>query len=81
MKKTSKLDPIEIALKCAKGYYQRGIITGEYRLSGSDLRGKARKYSGAYARSRANLLERVRAAGVQVGERKGEHGLRILVLA
>jgi hypothetical protein len=61
----------ELALKCARGCYQRNVILGFEALSGSTLRGKAARYSGRYAASRANLLKRVQAAGVGVSERVG----------
>lgn len=68
------------ALKLARGSYQRGIIHGHYALSGADLKGKAKKYGGHYARSRGAVLARVRAAGIKVGEIVGSHNKRILVI-
>jgi hypothetical protein len=49
------------------------LIDGVQNWSGSDLKGKARKYGGRYARSRAALLERLEVAGVAFLERV-EHG-------
>ena len=73
-------DAAEKALKLAKGCYQRNLIRGIENLSGSTLKGKARSYGIHYARSRRNFLARVRANGVQVSERKGSRGARILVI-
>lgn len=56
--------PIEVALALCRGQYQRGIVLGEYRLSGADLKGKARDWSGNYAASRKAILDRLRAQGV-----------------
>jgi len=71
---------LETALACTRGSYQRGVVLGLESLSGSTLRGKAKKYGVHYARSRTNLLSRLKRAGVAVSERKGTHGRRILVL-
>lgn len=56
---------VDKALKVCRGCYQRDIVLGYARVSGSDLRGKARKYGGMYRRSRENLFARMKAAGVQ----------------
>lgn len=75
------MNPTEIALSLARGCYQRAIVTGRARLSGADLRGRARKWSASYARSRAALLRRLRAdARLVVREERGAHGLRILTI-
>ena len=68
------------AMEQARGCYQRDLLQGYENLSGSTLRGRARDYSARYAESRANLLTRVKAAGVAVSERIGEHNKRILVI-
>lgn len=68
------------AVKLARGEYQRGLLSGYYALSGADLKGKAKKYGGHYARSRGAVLARVRAAGIKVGEIVGSHNKRILVI-
>lgn len=70
----------EIALRYARGGYQRGIIYGSESLSGSTLRGKAKEYSGRYRRSVINLLDRLIRAGLQVSEERGDHNKRILVI-
>lgn len=64
----------------ARGCYQRDLLNGDARLSGSELRGKARKYKARYQRSIENLLDRVAASGVKTSERRGKRGKRILVL-
>lgn len=70
----------EAALSLTRGCYQRGILNGTYRLSGADLKGKARYYSAGYRRSRENLVSRLRAHGIMVSESIGDHGKRILVI-
>ena len=65
-------------LKQARGTYQRDLLEGRARWSGSDLRGKARQYGGRYATSRANLATRLEAAGHTVEVRIHTHGLRVL---
>lgn len=69
-----------VAMGCARGCYQRAVVAGSENLSGSTLRGRAASYGAHYARSRTNLLRRMRAAGLEVGEARGPHGRRILVL-
>ena len=70
-----------LAMRQARGCYQRAILRGEQRISGSDLRGEARRWSRWYALSVANLLARCAAAGVVCGEQRGHGGLRVLTLA
>ena len=65
-------------LKHARGTYQRDLLEGRARWSGSDLRGKARQYGGRYATSRGNLATRLQAAGHAVEVRIHAHGLRVL---
>jgi hypothetical protein len=74
------VDVLGIALGCARGCYQRAVILGEESLSGSTLRGKAAQYGAHYARSRRNLIARLRKAGLQVDETRGARGRRILVI-
>lgn len=50
-------------LTCARGSYQRSLLTGGSRWSGSDLKGRARHWSGRYAESRKALLRRLERAG------------------
>lgn len=71
------MNDAEAALAQAKGSYQRALVLGKQTWSGSDLRGKARKYSGHYARSRAALLRRLvddDIAHLRIGDR-GKIGL------
>lgn len=64
---TAHEDTFDLALLVCRGWYQRQVVLGNARLSGSDLKGKARRFSGRYAASRANLLARLRAVGIEVG--------------
>ncbi len=70
----------EAARKLARGCYQRNLLDGVESLSGSTLKGKAAKYSSRYARSRANYLDRLKTAGIQIDERRGPKGKRILII-
>jgi hypothetical protein len=82
-KMTTRIDSqatLQLALSICRGSYQRSVVQGYSRLSGADLRGRAKRYSGRYAASRANLLTRLESAGISVSEDRGQHGLRILVL-
>lgn len=71
---------LEMALKCARGCYQRNVLRGIEALSGSTLKGKAARYKGRYMGSIRNLLDRCRAMGVEVGEVRGSKGKRILTI-
>ncbi len=68
------------AMKLTKGCYQRNLLRGIESLSGSTLKGKARKYSTRYSISRINLLNRIKNANIIVSECKGKHNSRILVI-
>lgn len=68
------------ALKLTRGSYQAGLIRGWENLSGSTLKGAARKYGARYMRSRIALLSRLKSAGIPVSEEVAEHGARILVI-
>lgn len=80
----SKVSSKEIeaaALDCCRGSYQRDVVLGRENLSGSTLVGRAAAlYGGRYARSRRNLLKRLRQRGIAVGEVRGPHNRRILTL-
>lgn len=65
-------------LKHARGTYQRDILEGRARWSGSDLIGKAGQYRGRYKTSRENLAARLVAAGHVVETRTHAHGLIVL---
>ena len=71
---------LDEALELAKGSYQRDLLLGYESLSGATLRGTAKNWGARYAESRANLLSRIRQAGIAVSERTGDHGKRILVI-
>jgi len=77
---TRNHEVLHLALTQAKGPYQRAVLEGRHSLSGSTLQGKARKYHTRYQVSIARLLERVKAVGVRVSEKRDEHGSRILLL-
>ena len=71
-------EAFEKALSLCKGCYQEGIIRGYYRFSGTDLKGKARKYVSRYARSRRNLLNRLNEHKVKYRILVGKHNKLIL---
>lgn len=65
----------------ARGNYQRGLIGGFGKWSGSNLKGAAKNYSGRYAASRDNLYARLAAdRRLEVFEERRAHGLRVLVI-
>jgi hypothetical protein len=70
--------PPDTAMPLARGCYQRAILTGDARVSGSDLRGRAREFGARYSRSRANLMGRLTAAGIGWRIATRERGLRVL---
>lgn len=73
-----------VLVGAARGCYQRDVLAGEARLSGADLRGKARRWSCRYKDSRESAVRRggaaVAAHGWQLEEARGARGLRYLVL-
>jgi hypothetical protein len=70
--------PPDEALQLARGCYQRAILTGDARISGSDLRGRASKYGVHYSHSRTKLLNRLTTAGIEWRIATREHGLKVL---
>lgn len=64
----------------AESAYQSDLLNGRQSLSGSTLKGKAFQYAASYAKSRARLLERMTAAGIEHSEVIGPRGKRILVI-
>jgi hypothetical protein len=66
----------------ALGNYQIAILTGYARWSGSDLSGKAGKWSSQYRISRLNLLARLRRAGhvCEIRDHKNENNRIMKVL-
>lgn len=65
-------------LPLARGYYQRDLLRGDARWSGADLCGNAKKWGASYARSRANLLQRIEKKGFVVTEIRGPKNRRIV---
>lgn len=57
---------LTLALSLCRGCYQRALILGSEAVSGSTLRGKARRWGHVYKNSRRTLIARLRAAGVSV---------------
>lgn len=54
---------IAAAAASLRGQYARDVVTGRQRWSGSDLRGKARKYGASYAVQRAKARAALYRAG------------------
>lgn len=70
---------LSLALKQARGAYQRNILNGWENLSGSTLRGNARFWGLQYKISRQNLLARLTKNNLPWHEEK-DGSRRILVL-
>jgi hypothetical protein len=66
-----------VALQLCKGEYQRGLIEGTHNLSATTATSRFRT---AYKRSSAELIRRIKAAGIAVSEAVGARGARILVI-
>lgn len=64
----------------ARGCYQRALLDGCEAWSGATLRGRAKSYGYWYARSRANLITRIRAAGYTATYERRAHGRKVLVI-
>ena len=81
---TSLTEIRTILADAADGSYQREVLTGNAALSGSDLKGNARKWASKYAASRRAALaagqQAVGAHGWRLSERRADHGRRVLVL-
>lgn len=73
-------EAFEKARALCRGAYQENLLIGIEALSGSTLRGKARRYSAQYKRSAQSLLRRMTEAGIPWREERGPHGKRILVI-
>ena len=71
---------LQAALQLAKGSYQASILHGWESLSGSTLKGRAKKYGARYQASIRSLLRRMTEAGIPHAERRGDHGRRVLVI-
>lgn len=65
---------------CARGCYQRDLLAGTQAWSGATLAGKASTWGRFYARSRKNLVKRIRSAGIPVLEERHAHGKRVMVI-
>jgi hypothetical protein len=52
--------------ECTRGIYQANLVNGREALSGSTLRGEAKRWSVWYARSASALLARMQAAAIPV---------------
>ncbi|MGN6106313.1 MAG: hypothetical protein ACTHU0_14495 [Kofleriaceae bacterium] len=65
---------------CARGVYQRALLAGTEAWSGATLQGAARRYGYWYARSRANLIERIERAGISVELERRKHGRIVAVV-
>ena len=76
------LDPqaLHRALQLCRGDYQKALVLGIEALSGSTLRGKARKWNSRYARSRDALLRRLSQEGIPWTVTSGKNGRHILVI-
>jgi hypothetical protein len=71
---------MEEALTYAKGDYQRQIIEGKQAISGSTLKGDAKKWSMKYRKSAEAVLSRLCQNGFKVYEKIGNNNSRILVI-
>lgn len=69
-------------LSYARGEYQRDLLEGRARWSGSDLTGRASSYRGRYQRSRDALRARLEAAGFEISIewQRGDLGRYLYVL-
>jgi len=63
LERTPYRKPTTAPTACARGDYQRELLTGAARWSGGDLRGKQKRYSARYYQSRKTLTHRLRMAG------------------
>jgi len=64
MRKTAMIDTILAAAAASlRGQYARDVVTGRQRWSGSDLKGKAKRYGHTYAVQRAKARAALAAAG------------------
>lgn len=73
-------DAWQDAFALAKGAYQKGLVHGMENLSGSTLKGAAKRYGMKYSASRKALLARITEAGIPWCETTGPRGRRLLVI-
>lgn len=72
---------LDVLKSLAKGSYQMDLALGLKRWSGADLLGKARKWSGRYAKSRAAYLSRLESAGYPHRRQIGAHNRITMIIA
>jgi hypothetical protein len=70
-------EALEIAMACARGNFQRGIISGEHAMNGSTV---VPLFRANYMTGLDHLLGRLRAAGLVVGERQAPDGRTVLTI-
>ena len=70
----------EVALKCARGSYQRNLLVGGEGWSGATLRGKAKTWGGKYSLSRSALLARMERAGLDLTWARVGRGHRLVLV-
>ena len=63
-----------LALIPARFTYQRRFASGWQRISGSDLKGKARKFGGKYMRSQRTVFDALAFLGVPLVQIRGFRG-------
>lgn len=68
------------AFSLCKGSYQQSLIEGQSRWSGSDLKGKAKKFGAKYSRSRNRLVQRMADAGMKLKFVYAEKNKKILLV-
>ncbi len=67
-----------LALNLCRGSYQRAIVEGRQRISGSDLKGKAARFSGRYSVSRDAILYRMKRARIPFTIERPKHGVHYI---
>lgn len=70
---------IAIAASTLRGQYAKDVVNGRQRWSGSDLKGKARKYGASYAIQRRKARAALFAAGGCIIAI--DHGLNVSAVA
>lgn len=64
-----------------RGVYQDALLSGHEAWSGATLRGRAKEYGARYKSSRENLIDRLRAHGIDCRFERRKHGKIVLVIA
>lgn len=57
---------VSAAAAALRGEYAKNVVAGVQRWSGADLKGKAARFGGQYARQRAKAAAALRAAGGEI---------------